>query len=121
MNKTLKLIFLLLIVISLIVALIFGAISCTTRYISETKHQFFCQDIQIGMLKKDVKNALDKYGNYSWQDNDTAELSYVYFNKFILVIALGNPVELQFNSDNRLEAVDSRYKVGDEVQINCNK
>jgi hypothetical protein len=85
-----------------------------------TRHQFFCVDIQPGMLKDDVKSGIDKYGVYSWHDY-FMEGSYVYFDSLVLKISLGSPVILYFDDDNKLVGISSRAKVGDEMQIDCNK
>jgi hypothetical protein len=122
MNKTFRLIVFLLTLVLLMVVSIVSAISYTNRYIDQTRYRFFCEDIQIGMSKDDIKRVIDdKYGSYSWRDDGIVGLSYVYFNRFVLIVALGNPVSLRFDNDSKLLGISSYKKVGDEVQINCNK
>jgi hypothetical protein len=114
-----KAITLLLLMFFLAVALVISAFSMN-KYMQDTRHQFFCENLRPGMLKDEVKRNLDKYGTYSWRDHYVlAGWSYVYFDRFIPRIILGNPVVLRFDSTNKLLAVGSREKVGDEIQINC--
>ena len=117
-------IFALLIAIFLLIVLIVGAVSSTNSYntyIDEMKYQFFCEKIQAGMSREDVKKIIDEYDGNSWRDDDITGMSYVYFNESAPRIALGNPVVLGFNSDNTLQGIGSRHKLADEVAINCNK
>ena len=121
MNKTFKIIIFFLIAVFLMAASLIGVVSYANRYINETQYQFFCKDIQKGMLKEEVKRVIDKYGSYSWKDDNVIGLSYAYFDQFVPMNTLGSPIVLRFDSDNRLIAIGSRYKVGDELQISCNK
>jgi hypothetical protein len=92
------------------------------KYKQDLKYQFFCVDIHTGMQKDDVKSVLAEYGNYSWQDDYAlTEWAYVYFDKFWIRTALGNPIVLRFDIANKLMAISSREKVGDEIQIDCVK
>jgi hypothetical protein len=116
-----KLIVFLLSIIFVAGVLVVG-ISSLNEYMQNTRHQFFCVDIQPGMLKDDVKSGIDKYGVYSWHDDYVlAKWSYVYFDGLVLKISLGSPVVLYFDDDNKLVGIGSRAKLGDEMQIDCNK
>jgi len=117
-------IFALLIAIFLLIVLIVGAVSSANSYntsIEEMKYQFFCEKIQVGMSREDVKKIIDEYGGNSWTDDDITGVTNVYFEQSAPRAALGNPVVLGFNSDNTLRGIGSRQKLGDEVAINCNK
>jgi len=92
------------------------------KYKQDLRHQFYCVDIYTGMKKEEVKNTFAKYGNYSWNDDYVLpELTHVYFTEFWTRAALGHPIILTFDNNNKLIAISSREKLGDEVEINCTK
>jgi hypothetical protein len=72
------------------------------------------------MSKEDIKSVIASYGKYTWQDDNIVQLSNVYFQDFIHMNVLGSPVVLKFDND-KLVSIGSRYKLGDELKINCNK
>ncbi len=116
-------IFVLLIAVFVAIVSIVGAVSSSNNYnayIDEMRYQFFCEKIQVGMSKEDIKTIIDEYGSNSWRDNDITGLTYVYFEQSAPRDALGNPVVLEFNSNNTLRGAGSRHYLGDEVAINCN-
>ena len=102
-------------------ALVFGAFS-TNKYLQDTRYQFFCEELRPGILKDEVKRTLVKYSTYTWQDDYVLTgWAYIYFDRFDLRIALGNPIVLRFDNEDKLIDAGSREKVGDEIQIDCKK
>ncbi len=124
MNKLSYKVIALLVAVFLVIASIVGAVSYVNgynKYIDEMKYQFFCEKIQVRMSREDVKRIIDEYGDNSWLDNAITGLTYVYFEQPAPSAALGNPVVLEFNSDNTLQGIGSRHKLADEVEIKCSK
>ena len=116
-----RMITLVLLILFLAGALAFGIFS-TNKYLQDTRYQFFCEKLRAGISKDEAKEHLAKYGIYSWQDDYVlAGLSYIYFERFDLRIALGNPVVLRFDNEDKLMQAGSRKNVGDEIQIDCAK
>jgi hypothetical protein len=92
------------------------------RYKKDLRRQFFCADIYTGMQKDEVKNVFAEYGSYSWNDDYVLpELTHVYFDEFLTRDVLGHPIILTFDNNNKLIAISSREKLGDEIQIDCTR
>jgi hypothetical protein len=111
----------LLIILAILFLLIICGKEIYQNYVIETRYHFFCVDLQKGMSKEEVKKAISEYGEYSWHEDDILGLSNIYMKGFFQMNVLGSPIVVKFDNYGLLQSMGSRYQLGDEIHLECNR